>query len=102
MDAVKGGLEVGGHAPARLGEDAQLAALREHLRRGDGAVVDGPLANGDVHRNKLDAKLGGLGGGNVAAGLSGDDDLCHGWSPRSLRAAAGAAGWAEYAQVRTF
>ena len=81
VDAVEGHLEVMRGAAARLGEHAELAALLEHLGRGDLPVVDGPAPHGDVHGNEHDPQLGRLGGGDVAARLGGDDDVCHGKLP---------------------
>ena len=77
VDAVEDALEVDGHAAARARKDAQLAALLEHLGGVKGAVVDGGIANGDVHGNEFDAQLGRLGSGNVGAALCNDDDVAH-------------------------
>ena len=68
VDAVEDHLEVTWGAAARLGQHAELAALLEHLGGGELAVVDGPAPHGDVHGDEHDSKLGGLSGGNVAAG----------------------------------
>ena len=85
MDAVEGKLEVMRGAAAGLGQHAELTALLEHLGGRDGAIVDGLVAHGDVHGHELDSPFGGLGGGDVAAGLGGDDDLCHGFPQTTER-----------------
>ena len=67
-------------------EHAELAALLEHLGGVERPVVDRDVAYRNVHGHELDAKLGGLGRGDVAARLRDDDDVGHGCSPCRWRA----------------